>query len=63
MQMNTLWPWLRSKVLPQSATRPAEANRENELSEDQLNAAVGGKVMHADLQIQKYLDKPSIILF
>jgi bacteriocin-like protein len=35
----------------------------DELSEAELKTVSGGKVMHGDLQVQKYLDKASIILF
>ena len=34
-----------------------------EASECDLEKATGGKVRHSDMQVQKYLDKASIILF
>jgi bacteriocin-like protein len=45
----------------------SEARREvhepkDELSEAELKTISGGRVMHGDLQVQKYLDKASIIL-
>ena len=46
----------------------SEARREvrepkDKLSEAELKKVSGGKVMHGDIQVQKYLDKASIILF
>ena len=36
---------------------------QGELHERDLERVTGGRVMHGDLQVQKYLDKPSVILF
>jgi len=48
--------------------RNSDARREvraprDELSEAELNTVSGGRVMHGDVQIHKYLDKASTILF
>jgi bacteriocin-like protein len=55
--------WME-KIMSNTTTRNSEALREacepiRELSEAELNTVYGGKVMHGDLQIMKYLDKAS----
>ena len=50
-------------TLRNSDMRREVRDPKDELSEAELNMVFGGKVMHGDLQIQKYLDKASIILF
>jgi type VI protein secretion system component Hcp len=56
------------KIMGKTNMRNFDARREireprDELSEAELGTVSGGKVMHGDLQVQKYLDKASIILF
>jgi bacteriocin-like protein len=50
-------------TLRNSDTRREVRPPRDELSEAELNTVVGGKVMHGDLQVHKYLDKASTILF
>ena len=54
--------------MSKTTLRNSEAHREvrvprDELSEAELNTVSGGRVMHGELQIHKYLDKASTILF
>jgi hypothetical protein len=56
------------KIMGTTTLRNSDMSREireptDELSEAKLNTVFGGKVKHGDLQIQKYLDQASNILF
>jgi hypothetical protein len=54
------------KIMNKNAMRSSDEHREvrepkDELSEPELNRVFGGKVIHGELQVQKYLDKASTL--
>ena len=55
---------LMEKIMRQTTMDPEVREPKDELSDAELKKiSGGGKAMHGDLQVQKYLDKASIILF